>query len=123
MATYRNRSKCTYIETKIDDTEAMITWQSHKHTNKQQQKQTPETGYTLSKHIFIILIHGYEKSLMKFAAVSAETLKTLKCLPKILFKLEIMDLCLLPRFCILFKIKWKVLQWFMSEIVPAILKL
>ena len=49
-----------------------------------------------------VLIRGNEKCLMKFAPVSAKTLKTVKCLPNILFNIGIMDLCLLPGPCILF---------------------
>ena len=40
---------------------------------------------------------------MKFAVVSAEMLKTVKCLAKISFNIDSMDLCLFPCFCILLK--------------------
>ena len=54
----------------------------------------------------------------KFAAVSVTTLKTVKCLPKILFNTDIMNLCLLTCFCILFKRRLeRVTKVFMSEVV------
>ena len=57
---------------------------------------------------------------MKFAAISAETLKTVKCFPNILFSIGIMDLCLLPCLCIRFKGQLKrVKNVFMSEVVLA----
>ena len=48
------------------------------------------------RHNCIVLIQGNEKSLMKIAVVSIESLKTVTCLPKILFNIDITDLCLLP---------------------------
>ena len=51
----------------------------------------------------LVLIQDNEKSLVKFVAVSAKMLKTMKCLPKILFKIDIVDLCLLPSFYTIFK--------------------
>ena len=90
----------------------MITTQTNKQTNKQTSKQTYKQTSKQKKQtmqqanmtcIRIFLIQGNEKSLMKFAAVSAKTLKTVKCLPKILFNIDIMDLCLLFGLCIFFK--------------------
>ena len=55
---------------------------------------------------------------MWFAAVSAETLKTVKCLQKILFNTGIMDLCSIPCLCILFKRRLEsVTKVYMSEAV------
>ena len=44
-----------------------------------------------------------EKSFMKLYAVSVKTLKILKYLQQIFFNMDIVDLCLLPSFCIIFK--------------------
>ena len=64
-----------------------------------------------------------KEKLIKFAALCGKTLKTVKCLPKILFNIYIMDLCLLPCFCILFKRRLEsVTKVFISEVVMAKLK-
>lgn len=55
-----------------------------------------------------VLIQGNEKCLIKFAPVSEKTLKAMKWLPKILFNIDIMDLCLLPGPCILFISRFEV---------------
>ena len=44
-----------------------------------------------------------EKGLMKLCAVYAKRFKTLKCLRKNFFKIHVMNLCLMPCFCITFK--------------------
>ena len=64
--------------------------QIHKNKDKR-PKQTTETNYNQQTCVSIVLIQGSESS-MRFAAVSAKTLKTVKCLPKILFNIDIMDL-------------------------------
>ena len=70
-----------------------------------------------------MLIQGNEKSLMKFAVMSAKTLQTVEFLSKILFSLEIMDLCLFCCFCIVFKRRLgSVTKVFMSEAVLSNLK-
>ena len=72
----------------------------------------------------IVLTQGNEKSLMKFGAVSAKMLKTVKFLGKILFNLEILDQCLPPYFCILFKRQLQsVTKVFMSKVVLSKLKI
>ena len=72
----------------------------------------------------IVLTQGNEKILMKFAAVSAKMLKTVKCLAKILFSIDILNLCLPPYFCILFKRRLQsVTKVFMSKVVLAKLKI
>ena len=78
-------------------------------TNPQTNKQA---GKLCNKQTCkcIVLIQGNGNILMKFAAASPKTLKTVKCLPKILFNIDIMDLCLLLCFCILLKVDLKVLQ-------------
>ena len=49
---------------------------------------------------------------------------TVKCLPNILFKIDITDLCLLPCFCILFKRQLEnVTKLFMYEVVLTTLKI
>ena len=63
----------------------------------------------------IVLTQGNEKSSMKFAAVSAKMLKTVKCLANILFNIEFMDL---------FKRRLQsVTKVFMSKVVLAKLKI
>ena len=51
----------------------------------------------------VFQIEVNKNSLMKYAAVSAKALKTVKCFPKILLNIYIMDLSLRPYFCIFFK--------------------
>ena len=87
--------------------------------------QTNKRGNEQTSWICIILIRGNEKSLMKFAAkTSGKTLKTVKCLPNILFNIDTMDLCLLPCFSILFKRRLEsVTKALMFEIVEANLKI
>ena len=65
--------------------------------NKQTSKKTNNRNRLCNKQtcICVVLIQGNEISLMKFVAVSSKTLKTVKCLPKILFKIDVMDLFLL----------------------------
>ena len=71
----------------------------------------------------IVLIQGNEKSLMKFAAVSAKMLKIAKCLPKVLFNIGIKAFCLFPCFCILFARRLEsITKVFTSKIVLASLK-
>ena len=66
--------------------------------------------------ICIVLIQGNEKSLMKFVAVSSKTLKGVECLPNILLNTDIIDLCLISCFGMLFKIRLEsVTKVFMSE--------
>ena len=61
---------------------------------------------------------------MKFAALSGKALKRVKYLPKNLFKTDIMNLCLLPCFCINFKRRLEtVAKVFMSKAVLANLKI
>ena len=75
-------------------------------------------------YIYIVLIQGNEKGLMKFAVMSVKTLKTVKCLPKTLFSIDVMDLYLLSCFCIIFKRRLEsVTKVFMSEIVLANFKI
>ena len=55
MPTHKSTIKCKYIETKIDDPEAIITRQSCKQTkraNKQTKNQTTETDYATSKCVY-----------------------------------------------------------------------
>lgn len=72
--------------------------------NKQASKRTSHRNRLYNKRncICIVLIQGKENWL-KFAGVFAKSLKRVKCLPKILFNRDIMNLCLLPCFCILLK--------------------
>ena len=57
------------------------------------------------------------------AAVSAKMSKTEKCLPDILFNIDIMNLYLLPCFCIFFERRLKSFtRVFMSEVVLENLK-
>ena len=61
---------------------------------------------------------------MKIGDVSGKTLKTVACLPKILFNIDIMDLWLLLCFCILFKRRLEtVTKVFMPEVVLANLRI
>ena len=56
--------------------------------------------------------------------VSVKTLKTVKCLSKILFNMNFMDLCLLRCFLILVKIRLEsVTKIFMSEVILLNLRL
>ena len=56
--------------------------------------------------------------------VSVKTLKTVKCLSNILFNMNFMDLCLLPCFFILVKIRLEsVTKIFMSEVILLNLRL
>ena len=65
-----------------------------------------------------------EKCLTKFTAVSAKTFKTVKCLPNVLFSIDIMDPYLLPCFYILFKRRLEsVTKVFMSEVTLANFKI
>ena len=66
-------------------------------TSKQTSKKTNNRNRLCNKQtcICMVLIQDNEKSLMKFVAVSSKTLKTVKCSPKILFKIDVMDLFLL----------------------------
>ena len=66
MATNRDINKCKYIETKIDDAEAIIKSQPTKQTNKRNTLCNKQT------YIRIILFQGKEKSLMKFGDTSLE---------------------------------------------------
>ena len=50
------------------------------------------------KFICIVIIHGNEKKLMKFAALSAKNLKFVTFLQKNLFNIDITDLYLLHCF-------------------------
>ena len=70
----------------------MIITQTNKQTNKQQKTKTATTKKNNRNRIWnkqtcicIVLIQSNEKSLMKFATVSAKTLKTVNCLPKSLY--------------------------------------
>ena len=45
----------------------------------------------MEKCVCIVLTEGNETNLMNFAAVSAKTSKTVKCLPKILFNIHISE--------------------------------
>ena len=67
--------------------------------NKQASKRTSHRNRLYNKRncICIVLIQGKENWL-KFAGVFAKSLKRVKCLPKILFNRDIMNLCLLPCF-------------------------
>ena len=69
----------------------------------QTNKQIKNKLYNKRACICIALIQANEKSLIKFAAVSGETLKTVKSLQKILHNIDIIDLCLVPCFWILLK--------------------
>ena len=116
-----------YIERKIDYTEAIITRyhtskQTNKQTNKQKSKKTHRNRLCNKQTcVCIVLIQGNKNSLMKFVAVSAKMLKSVKCLTKILF--NIVDLCLFPFFCSLFKRRLEnVTKEFKSEVVWQTLK-
>ena len=65
-----------------------------KKTNRQASKQKKKRNRLYNKQtcICIVLIQGNEKSLMKFANASRKTLKTVKCLTKVLFSIGIMFL-------------------------------
>ena len=119
-----------YVETKIDDTEAIITrYHTNKQTNKQTGRQTNKKAKKNHRNrlcnkqtsVCIVLIQGNKNCLMKFVAVSAKMLKSIKCLTKILF--NIVDLCLFPSFCSLFKRRLEnVTKVFISEVVWQTLK-
>ena len=47
MPTHTNINKYKYIETKIDDTEAIITWKSHKLTSKPTSEKSEEQKQTM----------------------------------------------------------------------------
>ena len=72
----------------------MINTQTYKKADKQKEKKNKQTTQLdhVNKQtcICVVLIQGNEKNLMKFAAVSAKTLKTVKCLPKNLFNIDIL---------------------------------
>ena len=57
----------------------MITNQPTNQTNKQTGKQTNNQA-NKQTCIFIVVIQDNEKRLMKFAALSVKTLKTVKCM-------------------------------------------
>ena len=62
--------------------------------------------------------------LMKFAVVSVKALKTVKFLRKILFDIDVMNVCLLLCFSIHFKKRFEsVAKAFMWEVVLASLKM
>ena len=79
------------------------------HAKKQGSKKTNSRNrlYNTKTCTCIAVTQGNGKSLMKFATVPAKTLKIVKCLAKILLNIDIMHLCLLPCFRILFKIQLK----------------
>ena len=79
--------------------------QKSKKKNTKQQKQTMKQTC-----VHIVLIQGNEKSLMKFAAVSAKLLKTVKCMSNLIFNIDIRDLCYFLFSILSSKDKWKVLQ-------------
>ena len=87
--------------------------------NKRAKSYDRNKLYNKKRCICIALIQGNKKILIKFASMSAKLLKTVKCLPKILFKIDIIDLCLLSCCCIFFK-RWlkSVTKVFMSNVVP-----
>ena len=61
---------------------------------------------------------------MKFVDLSAKIFKKVTCLPKTLFSIDIMDIWVLPCFCILFKRRLKsVTKAFMSNVVLGDLKI
>ena len=96
----------------------MITAQRKKQTNRQTRKQkskkkknTKQQKQTMKQTcVHIVLIQGNEKSLMKFAAVSAKLLKTVKCMSNLIFNIDIRDLCYFLFSILSSKDKWKVLQ-------------
>ena len=68
----------------------------------------------------IILIQRIKKSLMKLTAVSAKLLEIVKWLSRILFSIDITDLCILPSFCILVERRLEsIKKVFMSKVVLA----
>ena len=95
----------------------MITTQKNEQTNKQ-TKSNRNRLRNKKTCICIVVIQGNENILMNFAAVSVKMLETVKCFPKVLFKIVITDLCLLPCFCILYKRRLKmVTKVFMYKVV------
>ena len=95
--------------------------QTNKQSVKQTDKKTTEKDYATS---ICVYMHGFiSRQLKKLDEISAKTLKTMKHLAKILFNLDIMTLCLLPCFSILFEIQLKgVRKEFMSAAVLANLR-
>ena len=75
----------------------MITIQTRKQTNNRKRLCNKQT------RICIALTQDNEKSLITFLAESAKSLKIVKCLPNVLFKINIRNLCLRSCFCNLFK--------------------
>ena len=70
-----------------------INTQADKKTKRQAKKKINRNRLLITLTcIFIALIQGNEKSLIKFAAVSAKTWNTVKCLSKIIFIKGIMDI-------------------------------
>ena len=70
-----------------------INTQADKKTKRQAKKKINRNRlWSTLTCIFIALIQGNEKSLIKFAAVSAKTWNTVKCLSKIIFIKGIMDI-------------------------------
>ena len=120
MLTDRNINKLKYIETKINDIDVIISMiTTYKQTNKQKDKQKTISKKTNNGNrlcnkqtcICMVLIQGNEKSLMKIAAVSAQKLKTVKYLSKILFNIYVMVLCFyFLVFIFSLKDDWKVLR-------------
>ena len=85
--------------------------QADKKTKKQKKKNTKQQKQTMKQTcVHIVLIQGNEKSLMKFAAVSAKLLKTVKCMSNLIFNIDIRDLCYFLFSILSSKDKWKVLQ-------------
>ena len=85
-------------------------------------KQTNKQNKQAENELLVFSFFMYR--LDKLSAVSAETLTTLKYLLKIFFNMDIMDLCLLLCFFILFK-SWlaSVMKILLSEVVPTNLKI
>ena len=85
----------------------MITTQLNKQADKQTNRQTSKKQTTKTDY-----------------ATRAKTMKTLKCLPKTLFNIDIVDLCLLLCFSILLKLLLESFtKVFMSKVVLANLKI
>ena len=126
MPNHRSINKCKYMKqwrkASHRSNNNIITTQTNKQTNKKTKKQAKKSRlWNKQTCICIVLIQWKEKKLMKFLAVYAKTLKTMKCLPKILFNINIVDLCLLLCFCILFKKRLEsVAKVYTSEVVLAI---
>ena len=59
----------------------MITTQTNKQASKKNKPKNNRNNLCKKQtHIFIVLIQGNKKDVMKFIAVSAKMLKTVKCL-------------------------------------------